>query len=242
MLLRLSSGFALGVVLGVTLGLWAQQSSLPDNPSPQSPPANASSDASSPRRSSAGSSSSGTETESPAPSKKPSDLTPPRSDRVQRDDLGDDIGESSSKDTQVDLTPPADDAKKHPDSSSAIAPAEADPTGVAEFHPWDPHKAAKDVEVGDFYFKRKNYTAALARYQDALMWKDNDAEANFRLAQCFENGKNPTEASAHYQTYLKILPHRPYEAEAQKALERLKQKASAASANTHSLPPQDSQR
>src|ERR1700704_3488215 len=117
MLLRLSSGFAMGVMLGLSLGLWAQQSSLPDNPSPQSPPANGSSDVSSPRRSPARSSSSGTEAET---SKKPSDLTPPRSDRVQSDELGGDVGESSSKDTQVDLSPPADDAKRHPDSSSAI--------------------------------------------------------------------------------------------------------------------------
>src|SRR5260370_41414106 len=132
MLLRLSLGFALGVTLGLSLGLWAQQSSLPDNPSPQSPPANGSADASSPRRSQSGSSSSGTETESPRTSKKPSDLTPPRSARVERDDLGDDVGESSSKDTQVDLSPPEDDAKKHPNSSSAMAASEGEAAGVWE--------------------------------------------------------------------------------------------------------------
>src|SRR5438309_1328827 len=132
MLLRLSSGIALGAMLGLSPGLWAQQSSLPENPSPQSPPANGSSDAGSPRRSPARSSTSGAETESPPTSKKPSDLTPPRSDRVERDDLGGDVGESSSKDTQVDLSPPPDDAKKHPNSSSAIAAAEAEAAGIAE--------------------------------------------------------------------------------------------------------------
>ena len=221
-MLRLSSGFALGVMLGLSPGLWAQQSSLPDNPSPQPPPANGSSDASSPRRSQTGSSSSGTETESPRTSKKPSDLTPPRSDRVQRDDLGGDVGERSSKDTQVDLSPPPDDAKKHPDSSSAIAPAEADPTGVAEFHPWDPHKAAKDVEVGDYYFKRKNYRAAEDRYREALLYKDNDAMATFRLGECLEKLGQPGAARDHYESYLKILPHGPFAEEAQKSVERLK--------------------
>src|ERR1700680_15514 len=152
-------------------------------------------------------------------------------------------GESSSRDTKIDLSPPKDDAKDHPFSDTSDPDAESDTQGsTQEVHPWDPHKAAKDVEVGDFYFKRKNYTAALARYQDALMWKDNDAEATFRLATCFEKVKNPTEASAHYQTYLKILPHGPYAAEAQKALERLKQKVSAATAKTQSVPSQDSQR
>ncbi len=218
-MLRLSSRFALGGMLGLSLGLWAQQSSLPENPSPQSPPANGSSDASSPRRSQT---SSGTETESPATSKKPSDLTPPRSDRVQRDDLGDDIGESSSKDTQVDLSPPADDAKKHPNSSSAIAAAEAEASGVAEFHPWDPHKAAKDVEVGDFYFKRKNYRAAEDRYREALLYKDNDALATFRLGECLEKLGQPGAARDHYESYLKILPHGPFAEEARKSVERLK--------------------
>src|SRR5260370_20108551 len=118
MLLRMSSPSALGVTLGLSLGLWAQQSSLPENPSPQSPPANGSSEASSPRRSQTGSSSSGTEPESPRTSTKP-DLTPPRSDRVDRDDLGGDMGESSSKGSQVPLSPPADDARLHPNRSRA---------------------------------------------------------------------------------------------------------------------------
>ena len=47
--------------------------------------------------------------------------------------------------------------------------------GITELHSWDPHKAAKNVEVGDFYFKRKNYRAAEDRYREALRYKDNDA-------------------------------------------------------------------
>jgi tetratricopeptide (TPR) repeat protein len=141
---------------------------------------------------------------------------------VQRDDLGGDVGESSSKDTQVDLSPPADDAKKHPNSSSAMAAAEAEATGVAEFHPWDPHKAAKDVEIGDFYFKRKNYRAAEDRYREALLYKDNDAMATFRLGECLDKLGQPGAARDNYESYLKILPHGPFAEEARKSVERLK--------------------
>jgi len=152
-------------------------------------------------------------------------------------------GESSSRDTKIDLSPPKDDAKDHPSSDTSDPDAENDMEGgTQEVHPWDPHKAAKDVEVGDYYFKLKNYGAALSRYQEALLWKDNDAVANFRLGQCFEKVNNPTEASVHYQAYLKILPHGPYAAEAQKALDRLKQKVSAAAAKSQSVPSEDSQR
>jgi hypothetical protein len=36
----------------------------------------------------------------------------------------------------------------------------ADEIGGVQESRWNPHMAEKDVEVGDFYFKRKNYRAA----------------------------------------------------------------------------------
>ena len=152
-------------------------------------------------------------------------MAPPRSDRVQVDDLGSELGQSSSKDTQVDLDPPKDDDKVHPQSAAAMAEAAAGVSGsngVTEFHTWDPHKAAKNVEVGDFYFKRKNYRAAEGRYRDALRYKDNDAVATMKLAVCLEKLGVLDDARAEYESYLKILPHGPQSEEAQKAIDRLK--------------------
>jgi hypothetical protein len=148
-------------------------------------------------------------------------LTPPRSDRVQADDLGNGAGESSSKDTQIDLDAPTDDAKAHPQSSAAVGEAEVASGGITEFHTWDPHKAAKSVEVGDFYFKRKNYRAAEDRYREALRYKDNDAIATIRLAVSMEKLGELDDARAEYESYLRILPHGPQAGEAQKAIERL---------------------
>jgi hypothetical protein len=71
--------------------------------------------------------------------------------------------ESSSLDTRIDTSPPKDDAKNHPGSKAAVAdldvPENIETSGVQEFHPWNPMKALKDIEVGDYYFKRKNYKA-----------------------------------------------------------------------------------
>jgi Flp pilus assembly protein TadD len=92
---------------------------------------------------------------------------------------------------------------------------------ASELHPWDPHRAAKDVEVGDFYFKRKNYRAAEDRYREALYYKDNDAEATYRLAVCLEKMERPQEARQEFQRYLEILPHGPEAENAKKAIERL---------------------
>lgn len=130
--------------------------------------------------------------------------------------------ESSSKDTRIDLTPPKDDEKKHPMSGAAVSDANDAASEVQELHPWDPHKAAKDVEVGDFYFKRKNYRAAIERYKDALIYKSDDAIAHLRLAESLDKTGQGGEAVPHYQEYLKILPHGPFAADAQKALEKLK--------------------
>jgi len=129
--------------------------------------------------------------------------------------------ESSSKDTRVDLSPPNDDEKNHPMSAAAVSDAQEAPSDVQEMHPWDPHKAAKDVEVGDYYFKRKNYKAAIERYKHALIYKQDDAIATYRLAESLDKTGNPSEAITYYRAYLKILPHGPYAADAQKALGRL---------------------
>ena len=131
-------------------------------------------------------------------------------------------GESSSRSTQIDISPPPDDVKNHPFSSSSGEDAETESSGVKEFRPWDPHRAAKNMEVGDFYFKRKNYRAALDRYHEALEYKPDDAVANFRMAECFEKLDDPQHAAEHYRAYLKILPHGEFSEAATKALETLK--------------------
>jgi hypothetical protein len=138
-------------------------------------------------------------------------------------------GSSSSKAEPIDLSPPADDAKLHPNSEEAVHEAEDaagllegdELGGIQEFHPWDPHKAQKDIEVGDFYFKRENYLAALDRYQEALYYKNNDALATYRLAVCHDKLGDSDDARKSYQAYLKILPEGPFAADARKALTRL---------------------
>jgi tetratricopeptide (TPR) repeat protein len=152
---------------------------------------------------------------------------------VNAEELGNEPGESSSKDTPLDLSPPPGDAKAHPESSDILMD-ETVPSGgggdVSEVHPWNPHKAAKDIEVGDFYFKRKNYRAAEDRYREALLYKENDATATFRLAVCLEKLNQPDEASKEYENYVKIMPHGPDTEKAEKAIQRLKGTATSAKA------------
>ena len=191
----------------------------------------------------------GAQQDSP-PAKLPPNQPPPRSDQARKSRTGDKqssgtaASESSSKETPPDLSPPADDAKNHPESGIAVHEAEDaaglrkddEIGGVEEFKPWNPHKAEKDVEVGDFYFKRKNYRAALDRYREALYYKNNDAVATFRLAVCQEKLGDTDEARKAYAAYLKILPHGPFATEAQQALARLIPAASSGTTSKSETP------
>jgi hypothetical protein len=226
----------LGLLVGFAAMCPQQHDSQPSHNSPPSQtPATSSQPAGAGQNSSApssGDSGASDPSESSPARRTSSDSGPPRSDRVNAADLGSDIGESSSKDTQIDLSPPADDLSKHPESQNALPDAEADADAaggvVAEFHPWNPHKAAKNVEVGDFYFKRKNYHAAEDRYREALFYKENDAMATFKLAVCLEKMDRPEEALLEYGNYLKILPYGPEAGEARKAIDRLHAPATSA--------------
>jgi tetratricopeptide (TPR) repeat protein len=133
--------------------------------------------------------------------------------------------ESSSHDTRVDISPPKDDAKNHPASKDAVEDLEGsdvlDASGVQEFHPWNPMKAMKSMEVGDFYFKRKNYRAALERYKEALYYKNGDALASYRVAVCQEKLGDKAEARKYFEQYLKILPEGPLAKDAHSSLDRL---------------------
>lgn len=143
---------------------------------------------------------------------------PPRSDQQEQGTgAADRNGEySSSKTMIIDLSPPGGDNRRA-DKEAA--------DHVHEMKPWNPHKAEKSIEVGDFYFKRKNYRAAESRYREALQYKDNDAIATFRLGQVLERTQRGDEALEYYQAYLKILPHGEFAEECHKAIVRLSKTA-----------------
>jgi tetratricopeptide (TPR) repeat protein len=125
--------------------------------------------------------------------------------------------------------PPRSEPRGPGDSSSRDTGTEAPPSepddSVTEFHSWDPHKAQKNVEVGDFYFKQQNYSAALSRYCEALSYKPEDAVATFRIAESLEKSADFAGARAYYEAYLKILPAGPFAAKSKKALDRMKPQA-----------------
>ncbi len=75
------------------------------------------------------------------------------------------------------------------------------------------------MEVGNYYLKLKNYRAALERFNHALIYKSDDAEAIFGLAITQEKLDLLSLASRNYSKYLEILPNGPKSKEAREAIE-----------------------
>lgn len=52
-------------------------------------------------------------------------------------------------------------------------------------YPHDPAKARKNLEIGEYYFKRDNYLAAEARFNEALQYDKQWPEAYKKLIEAF---------------------------------------------------------
>ena len=150
------------------------------------------------------------------PRKKPAN---PEEQPKQEEQPQQPLGESSSADSKMVL---GSSTKTTDPTLNARASSD-----VNETYPFDPHRAAKDVEVGEFYLRQKNYRAALERFNDALRYKPKDAIATFRLAQTQEQLGLLEQAYRNYDGYLEILPTGPLAKDAKDALKRIDPKLDA---------------
>lgn len=154
----------------------------------------------------------------PAPSPQadqPQPVQPPTEAQEPEQQPDFEAGESSSKDSQIDLN-------AGPKRGTGAASF-----GIEDEPRWDPHRAAKDVEVGNYYLKQKNYRAALERFRDALLYKPDDAEATYGLAVTEEKLDLFGQAYRAYNKYLEILPHGPMAKDATEGMKRMEQRLPA---------------
>ena len=114
--------------------------------------------------------------------------------------------ESSSKPPESPSKPakPNDDmkpkssAKQKKDSTTQNAPDQ--PT-------WDPLRAEKDLEVGQYYMKKGDVDAAIDRFQDATTAKPGYAIPFRFLGEAQEKKGLKKQAIKSYQRYLDLYPH-----------------------------------
>src|SRR6202171_53043 len=100
-------------------------------------------------------------------------------------------------------SPPSDmkprpPAKQKKDSATKNAPDQP---------AWDPLRAEKDLEVGQYYMKKGDLDAAIDRFQDATTAKPGYAIPFRYLAEAQEKKGLKKQAIKSYQRYLDLYPH-----------------------------------
>lgn len=98
---------------------------------------------------------------------------------------------------------------------------ESEPQESTEEDTFNPYLANKDVKIGDFYFKKGNYDAAIARYRAAARHKPNFAIPFLKMGKAYEKKHETKEAIKAYQKYLEILPKGNDAAYARERIEKL---------------------
>jgi len=107
--------------------------------------------------------------------------------------------ESSSKPaTPPDDMKPKSKGKQKKDSATQNAPDQP---------AWDPLRAEKDLEVGQYYMKKGDLDAAIDRFQDATTAKPGYAIPFRFLAEAQEKKGLKKQAIKSYQRYLDLYPH-----------------------------------
>jgi len=87
-----------------------------------------------------------------------------------------------------------------------VEPPEEDPSAIPKEYVLNPLQAEKELKIGNFYFKRKSYKAAAARFDEATKWNPGYAEAFLRLGEAKEKLKDEKAARAAYEKYLELAP------------------------------------
>jgi tetratricopeptide (TPR) repeat protein len=91
--------------------------------------------------------------------------------------------------------------------------------------PYSPPAAWKSVEIGNYYYRRKKYNAALSRYQEAVKTNPYYPQGFLGLGRVYDKIGLKRKALESYQKYLDLLPSEKDALEAkevQKAVTRLK--------------------
>jgi len=123
--------------------------------------------------------------------------------------------ESSSKPSDAptpSAKPGKDDRKKNKDGATKSAP---------EQPAWDPLRAEKDLEVGQYYMRKGDVDAAIDRFLDATLAKPGYAIPFRFLGEAQEKKGLKKQAIKSYQRYLDLYPHAEDREKIQKRIDKL---------------------
>jgi len=115
--------------------------------------------------------------------------------------------------------------KKRGDNQPATKngmPPEEDTSISTKEYAFNPLQAKKEILVGNEYYKKGSYRAAVGRYTEATKWNSGEPEAWLRLGEAQEKLKDKKAAHDAYSKYLELAGDAKNAEEIRKKLEKLK--------------------
>jgi tetratricopeptide (TPR) repeat protein len=109
-------------------------------------------------------------------------------------------------------SPPAvqvPDDEQMPEDDDSVRP---------ETFPLNPLESDRNIRVGNFYWHRGKYRAALERYERAAKYNPSSAEAFFKVGEAEEKLKNKDAARAAFQRVIQVAPDSKMAHDAKKKL------------------------
>jgi tetratricopeptide (TPR) repeat protein len=118
---------------------------------------------------------------------------------------------------------PADAPPAKPSGKKALPKKNKDnATDSAEDQPkWDPQRAEKDIQVGQYYMKKGDVDAAIDRFTDATVAKPGYAVPFKYLGEAQEKKGLKKPAAKSYQRYLDLDPKAEDAEKVRKRIEKL---------------------
>jgi tetratricopeptide (TPR) repeat protein len=122
-------------------------------------------------------------------------------------------GFSQQKPTVPAQNPPSEvqvpDDEQMPEDDESVKP---------ETFPLNPLESDRNIRVGNYYWHKGNYRAALQRYERATKYNPSSAEAFFKVGEAEEKLKNKDAARAAFQRVIQVAPDSKIAHDAKKKL------------------------
>lgn len=116
----------------------------------------------------------------------------------------------------------SDGAAKSGDQQYAAPVEEDEDSKPAREYVFNPVQATRELRIGNFYFKKGNYRAAILRFQEAAKWNPGLAEAYLRMGEAAEKSGDAASEKEAFSKYLDVSPDAKDAGEIKKKLAKLK--------------------
>jgi TolA-binding protein len=82
----------------------------------------------------------------------------------------------------------------------------------------NPLESERNIKVGNYYWDKRNYRAALGRYQDATRYNPSSPEAFFKVGEAESKLKHKDAAKVAFQKVIQLAPDSKLAHEAKRKL------------------------